>query len=84
MRLTLTCWNYDRVSGLLDGRVSLPGVELKCDVQYPTKIFEKAFTEAPYDISELSASSYVMHAAQGTCPYIALPAFEAFKSKSSD
>lgn len=75
MRLTLTCWNYDRVAGLLDGRVSLPGVDLKCEIQYPTQIFEQAFTEAPYDISELSASSYVMQVARGNCPYIALPAF---------
>ena len=75
MRLTLTCWNYDRVAALLDGRINLPGIELNCEVQYPTQIFANAFTKAPYDISELSASSYVMQIARGTCPYIAVPAF---------
>ena len=75
MRLTLTCWNYDRVAALLDGRINLPGIELNCEVQYPTQIFANAFTKAPYDISELSASSYVMQIARGNCPYIAVPAF---------
>jgi len=74
-RLSLTCWNYDRVQALLDGRVSIPGIELDGHVQYPTQIFARAFTEAPYDISELSASSYVMQVAQGRCAYVALPVF---------
>ncbi|MEK9752464.1 MAG: ABC transporter substrate-binding protein [Rhodospirillaceae bacterium] len=71
----MTCWNYDRVAALLDGRVTIPGVELAVEVQYPTQIFASAFTEAPYDISELSASSYVMQLAKGACPYVALPAY---------
>lgn len=75
MRLTMTCWNYDRVQALLDGRVGVPGVELAHEIQYPTQIFARAFTEAPYDISELSASSYVMQLARDECPYVALPAF---------
>jgi 4,5-dihydroxyphthalate decarboxylase len=74
-RLSLTCWNYDRVQALLDGRVSISGVELDAHVQYPTQIFARAFTEAPYDISELSASSYVMQLAQGHCAYVALPVY---------
>ncbi len=75
MRLTMTCWNYDRVNALLDGRVRVPGVELNIEIQYPTQIFARAFTEAPHDISELSASTYVMQLAKGDCPYVALPAF---------
>jgi 4,5-dihydroxyphthalate decarboxylase len=71
----MTCWNYDRVAALLDGRVTIPGVKLAVEVQYPTQIFARAFTEAPYDISELSASSYVMQLAKGACPYVALPAY---------
>jgi 4,5-dihydroxyphthalate decarboxylase len=74
-RLSLTCWNYDRVQPLLDGRVRIPGVELDCTIQYPTQTFARAFTEAPADISELSASTYVMQAATGECPYVAVPAF---------
>ncbi len=75
LRLTMTCWNYDRVEPLLDGRVSIPGVELDCTVQYPTQTFARAFTDAPADISELSASTYVMQVARGDCPYVAVPAF---------
>jgi 4,5-dihydroxyphthalate decarboxylase len=75
MRLTMTCWDYDRVLPLIDGRVSVPGVEIAVTVQYPTQIFARAFTEAPFDISELSASTYVMQLAKGACPYVALPAY---------
>ncbi len=79
IRLSLTCWNYDRVQPLLDGRVTIPGIELDCHVQYPTQTFARAFTEAPADISELSASSYAMQVArggeQGGCAYVAVPAF---------
>ena len=60
---------------LLDGRVTIAGVELDCHVQYPTQTFARAFSEAPADISELSASSYVMQVARGQCAYVALPAF---------
>ncbi|MAH83433.1 MAG: hypothetical protein CBB68_03605 [Rhodospirillaceae bacterium TMED8] len=75
MKLTLTCWNYDRVQPLLDGSIKIPGIELDCKISYPSKIFSKAFTEAPFDISELSASSYIMQHAKGECAYIALPIF---------
>lgn len=75
MRLSMTCWNYDRVAALLDGRVSVPGVDLDSEIQYPTQIFARAFSEAPFDISELSASSYAMQVARGDCPYVALPVF---------
>ncbi len=74
-RLSLGCWNYDRCQPLLDGRVTIAGVELDPHILYPTDIFARAFTDAPFDISELSASSYIMQAAQGVCAYTAIPVF---------
>lgn len=73
--LSLACWNYDRCQPLIDGRVMVDGVTLEPHVIYPTDIFARAFTEAPFDICELSASSYVLQAARGDCAYTAVPAF---------
>ena len=73
--LSLACWNYDRCEPLIDGRVAIDGVQLQPNVMYPTEIFGRAFTEASFDICELSASSYVMQVAQGQCEYAAIPVF---------
>ena len=73
--LSLACWNYDRCEPLIDGRVAIDGVQLQPNVMYPTEIFGQAFTEASFDICELSASSYVMQVAQGQCEYAAIPVF---------
>ncbi len=73
--LSLGCWDYDRVRAVLDGRVSVPGFALKPTVMTPTDIFAKAFTEAPFDVSELSLSSYMLQVARGACAYVAIPVF---------
>lgn len=75
MKLSLGCWDYDRCRPLLDGRVEIDGVELEPNILYPTDIFARAFTEAPFDISELSASSYILQVSRGECAYAAIPVF---------
>ena len=75
LELTFACWNYDRCQALLDGRVTIKGVRLKPYIDYPNTIFSRAFTDAPFDISELSASSYAMQVGRGHCEYVALPVF---------
>ncbi|MBI2586376.1 MAG: 4,5-dihydroxyphthalate decarboxylase [Rhodospirillales bacterium] len=73
--LSLGCWDYDRVKAVLDGRVTVNGFALKPTVMAPTDIFARAFTEAPFDVSELSLSSYMLQVANGNCAYVAIPAF---------
>lgn len=73
--LSLGCWDYDRVKALLDGRVAVDGVTLKPTVMPPTEIFARAFTEAPFDVSELSLSSYMLQVARGDCAYVAIPVY---------
>lgn len=73
--LSLACWDYDRCEPLIDGRVAIDGVQLQPNVIYPTDIFARAFSEASFDICELSASSYVMQVSQGHCEYAAIPVF---------
>ena len=75
LSLSLACWDYDRCQPLLDGTVSIEGVTIDAFVDYPTDIFSSAFTEAPFDICELSASSYILQVSQGHCEYSAIPVF---------
>lgn len=75
LNLSFGCWDYDRVRPIQDGRVRIDGVQITPHVLYPTDIFARAFTEAPFDISELSASSYILQLAQGECAYQAIPVF---------
>ena len=50
----------------------------------PEEIFFRAFRHAEFDICELSLSSFTVKTAQGTCPYVGVPAFvsRAFRHTS--
>ena len=58
-----------------DGRLSVPGVALESVVAPTSKLFPLAVTEAKYDITEMSISSYILQLSRGGSEYIALPAF---------
>ena len=73
--LTFATWDHDRVSALHDGRLSVPGVALESVVAPTSKLFPLAVTEAKYDITEMSISSYILQLSRGGSEYIALPAF---------
>jgi 4,5-dihydroxyphthalate decarboxylase len=73
--LTLACWNYDRCNPLLDGTVTIPGIELTAHALPPGQLFPLAVSSAPYDITEMSASSYLMQVASGEGAYQAIPVF---------
>ncbi|MDA9865113.1 4,5-dihydroxyphthalate decarboxylase [bacterium] len=75
LELSLGTWDHDRVMAIHDGRVTVPGVSLKCDVQPTAKLFPWAVQEAPYDITEMSVSSYVLQLSRGGSDYTAIPAF---------
>ncbi len=75
MDLTFATWDHDRVSALHDGRLSVPGVALESVVAPTSKLFPLAVTEAKYDITEMSISSYILQLSRGGSEYIALPAF---------
>jgi len=58
MALTLALETYDRTQALIDGRVSIPGVEPVLVPSGPRH--ERMLLERAYDIAELSMSSYIM------------------------
>jgi 4,5-dihydroxyphthalate decarboxylase len=74
-KLTLACWDYDRTRALLEGRVGVAGWRIDAKAQPPKETFPRAVADAPFDVSELSLSSYLMQVSRGEGAYIAIPAF---------
>ena len=73
--LTFASWDHDRVMALHDGRVSVPDLTLKSVIEPTSKLFPLAVGEAPYDITEMSISSYILQISRGVGEYTAIPAF---------
>lgn len=73
--LTLATWDHDRVLALHEGKVTIPGIALRSVIEPTSRLFPLAFGEAPYDITEMSVSSYVLQLSRGIGDYVAIPAF---------
>ena len=73
--LSVAVGDYDRTRALIDGNVTINGVDPIYMTLGPEEIFFRAFRATEFDICELSLSSYTVKTAQGNCPYIAVPAF---------
>ncbi len=73
--VTIATGDYDRVRPIIDGRVAVEG----CEVSYfPIPIEEtsyRTFTNAEFDVAEVSLSSFVLARSRGEIPYIGLPVF---------
>src|SRR5471032_2461701 len=84
LNLSLAVGPYDRTRALIDGTVQIDGVKPACMTLSPEEIFFRAFRHADFDICELSLSSFTVKTAQGTCPYVGVPAFvsRAFRHTS--
>jgi 4,5-dihydroxyphthalate decarboxylase len=66
---------YDRTAALLDGSVQVEGFNTHFMTGNLEEMFAQAFTSAPFEVTELSFSNFLISSARGTCPYIALPIF---------
>jgi 4,5-dihydroxyphthalate decarboxylase len=75
LQLSLACERYDRVQAIFDGRVKVEGCNVNCVPLGAEEAFHRAFNGEEFDITEISASSYMMTLSRGTSPYIAVPAF---------
>ena len=84
LKLSVAIGNYDRVRTLLDGSVQIDGVDPIFMTLPPEEIFFRAFRTVDFDICELSMSSFTVKTAEGTCPYVGVPAFvsRAFRHNS--
>jgi 4,5-dihydroxyphthalate decarboxylase len=76
IQITVACQSYDRIRPLMDGRVGIEGCSTTVLPMKPDETFFRAFGNAEFEVSELSASSYVMTVARGSdFPYVAVPVF---------
>jgi len=66
---------YDRTAALLDGSVQVEGFNTSFIAGDLEEIFAQAFNSAPFEVTELSFSNFLISSARGTCPYVALPIF---------
>jgi len=75
LSLSVAVRDYDRTRPLFDGLVQIDGVDPIFMALDPEEIFFRAFRHTEFDICELSLSSFTVKTAQGTCPYVGVPAF---------
>jgi 4,5-dihydroxyphthalate decarboxylase len=73
--LTMACWNYDRTSALLDGRIRPDGIDLNYLNLPVEETFFRMMRHREFDIAEMSLSSYVVSLFTPDPPFIAIPVF---------
>jgi 4,5-dihydroxyphthalate decarboxylase len=66
---------YDRTAALLDRSVQVEGFNTQFVAGDLEEIFAQAFSSAPFEVTELSFSNFLISSARGTCSYMALPIF---------
>jgi 4,5-dihydroxyphthalate decarboxylase len=75
LRLTLSCWDYDRTRALADGSVQPDGIDLLYLAQPVEETFFRMLRHREFDCSEMSLSSYVASLEAEDPAFIAIPAF---------
>src|SRR6202451_1809816 len=75
LQLTLACWNYDRTRALLEGRVTVDGVDLNYLNLPVEETFFRMLRHREFDVAELSLSSYTLSLFRDDSPFIAIPLF---------
>ena len=75
LRLTLACWNYDRVRALADGRVEPEGIDLNFLDLPVEETFFRMLRNREFDVAELSLSSYTVSLFRETKPFVSIPVY---------
>lgn len=75
IKLTLGCWDYDRVQAIMDGRVRPEGIDLTCLNMIVEETFFRMLRHQEFDVSEMSMSSYVVSLFRPDKPFVAIPVF---------
>ncbi|HYU78203.1 MAG TPA: hypothetical protein VEK56_04415 [Vicinamibacterales bacterium] len=75
LKLTMACWNYDRMRALVDGRVRVDGIDLNYIDLPVEETFFRMMRHREFDVAEMSLSSYVISLFQPEPPFIAIPVF---------
>ena len=76
LTITLACQDYDHTRALLDGSVSVEGVDIKfVSVSPPSQIFLRMLRSEEFDASEMSLSNYMIALGRGDRRFVGLPVF---------
>lgn len=75
VRITVACWDYDRVRPLIDGRVRIEGCDPNFLVLTPEECFHRAYLHREFDVSEIGFSPHLISLSRGTNEYEAIPVF---------
>lgn len=75
LRLTLGCWDYDRVQPLIDGRVRPGGIDMTFLNMVVEETFFRMLRHREFDVSEMSMSSYTVSLHRKERPFVAIPVF---------
>lgn len=74
--LTIACGPYDRMGGIADGRVQVEGIEpIYVSIKSGPEIFARMIKNKEFDVSEMSASTYMSARTRGDFPFVAIPVF---------
>ncbi len=75
LRLSLACWNYDRVRPLMDGSVQPDGIDLTFLNLPVEETFFRMLRHREFDVAEMSLSSYTVSMFREPRPFVAIPVF---------
>jgi 4,5-dihydroxyphthalate decarboxylase len=75
LRLSVACWNYDRVRAIADGRVIAEGIDLNLMTLPVEEIFFRMLRYREFDAAEMSLSSYAVSLTRADPAFVALPVF---------
>src|SRR6185437_14361839 len=75
LRLSFSCWGYDRTRALVDGSVAPEGIDLNCLTNVVEETFFRMARNREFEIAEMSLSSYCVSLSRPERPFIAIPVF---------
>jgi 4,5-dihydroxyphthalate decarboxylase len=75
LEISLACQNSDRTRALIDGRVTIEGVDMRWIPVDPEEIFHRAFRNQEFDVCEISLGTHLTLTARGGSPFVGIPAF---------
>lgn len=74
--LSIACGPYDRMAAIADGRVKIEGVDATyIAIQSGPEIFRRMIKNNEFDVSEMSASTYLSARTKGHFPFVGIPVF---------
>ncbi len=75
LRLSFSCWDYDRMRALADESVTPQGIELTCMQHVVEETFFRMARHREFDLAEMSLSSYTVSLSKPDRPFVAIPVF---------